>query len=150
MNSNFNAALARLIELLKKFEGCRLRAYKDEAGIWTIGWGETLGVKEGMVWTQAQADSMLRKRAIWFLMATIRHCPSLASESINRQAACGSLCYNIGEGAWKNVCSVRRLTARKEYAAAADAFKRWNKAGGKVSRILTLRRAVERLEYLKG
>ena len=144
-----NAALVRLIELLKPFEGCRLRAYKDEAGIWTIGWGETLGVVEGMAWTQEQADAMLQKRAAWFLAKTLQHCPQLLNERPTRQAACGSLCYNIGVGAWKNVCSVRRLTARGEYAAAAEVFRRWNKAGGRTSRILTLRRSAERLEYLK-
>ncbi|MFA6064032.1 MAG: lysozyme [Gallionella sp.] len=144
-----NRALERLIELLKKFEGCRLHSYKDEAGIWTLGWGETAGIKEGMQWTQEQADSMLRRRAAWFLAETLRACPQLIHEPFTRQAACGSLCYNIGTGAWQNVCSVRRLTARREYAAAAEAFKRWNKAGGKVSRILTLRRGVECLEYLK-
>lgn len=144
-----NRALDRLIELLKKFEGCRLKAYQDEAGVWTIGWGETAGTKEGMVWTQEYADAMLRRRAAWFLTKTIKACPQLLKEPYTRQAACGSLCYNIGVGAWQHVCSVRRLTARGDYKAAAECFKRWNKAGGKTSRILTLRREAERLEYLR-
>lgn len=144
-----NAALERLIELLKKFEGCRLKAYQDEVGVWTIGWGETTGVKEGMRWTQEQADSMLRRRAAWFLAETIKACPQLLKEPYTRQAACGSLCYNIGVSAWQHVCSVRRLTARGDYKAAAARFKLWNKAGGKTSRILTLRRSAESLEYLR-
>lgn len=50
-------ALVLAIKLIMGFEGCRLIAYKCPAGIWTIGWGETLGVKEGDIWTQDQADS---------------------------------------------------------------------------------------------
>ena len=52
----FNLSLT----LIKQFEGCRLKAYRCPAGIWTIGWGETQGVVEGMVWTQARADEVLR------------------------------------------------------------------------------------------
>ena len=29
------------LELVKHFEGCSLSAYKDEAGVWTIGYGHT-------------------------------------------------------------------------------------------------------------
>lgn len=141
-------ALELLIPMLKRFEGCRLRAYQDWVGVWTIGWGETAGVVQGMVWTQEHADKILRKRATWFLAETLKACPQLLNEPPSRQAACASLCYNIGTGAWKNVCSVRRLTARKDYAGAAEAFRRWNKAGGKVDRILVRRREEERLKYL--
>lgn len=42
--------------LVKAWEGCKLRAYQDDAGVWTIGWGWTVGVRPGMVWTQKQAD----------------------------------------------------------------------------------------------
>ena len=37
------------ISLIKQFEGCRLTAYKCPAGVWTIGYGHTVGVKEGLV-----------------------------------------------------------------------------------------------------
>lgn len=42
--------------LVKNWEGCKLRAYMDDAGRWTIGYGWTIGVRPGMVWTQAQAE----------------------------------------------------------------------------------------------
>ncbi len=45
--------------LVKAWEGCRLKAYQDEAGRWTIGYGWTLGVRPGMVWTQQQAEDNL-------------------------------------------------------------------------------------------
>lgn len=49
------------IDLIKKYEGCRLRAYKCPAGIWTIGYGHTNGVKSGMVITMAQAEEYLKQ-----------------------------------------------------------------------------------------
>lgn len=47
------------LKLIKKFEGCRLTAYQDSAGVWTIGYGHTKGVTAGMKITQAQADAFL-------------------------------------------------------------------------------------------
>lgn len=49
------------IDLIKKYEGCRLRAYKCPAGIWTIGYGHTTGVRSGMVITKAQAEEFLKQ-----------------------------------------------------------------------------------------
>ena len=48
------------IDLIKRFEGCRLKAYKCPAGVWTIGYGHTSGVKQGDTISQQQADSWLR------------------------------------------------------------------------------------------
>ena len=47
------------LELIKRFEGCRLVAYQDSGGVWTIGYGHTKGVKKGQTITQAQADAFL-------------------------------------------------------------------------------------------
>ena len=46
--------------LIKKFEGCKLTAYQDSIGVWTIGYGHTAGVTKGQVITQAQADTYLK------------------------------------------------------------------------------------------
>ena len=40
------------IALIKKFEGCKLEAYKCPAGVWTCGYGSTKGVEEGDIWSQ--------------------------------------------------------------------------------------------------
>ena len=48
------------IELIKKFEGCRLEAYKCPAGVWTIGYGHTAGVQKGQKISAAQAEALLR------------------------------------------------------------------------------------------
>ncbi len=45
--------------LIKSFEGLRLQAYQDSAGVWTIGYGATRGVKSGMKISKEQAERML-------------------------------------------------------------------------------------------
>lgn len=140
-------ALEQAIEIIKRFEGCRLTAYRCPAGVWTIGWGETRGVKEGDVWTQEQADRVLRERVGQFMLATMRRCPQLLREPPERIAACTSLAYNIGIGAFA-ASSVSRHTTRRDYSRAADSFLLWNKAGGRVLRGLTRRRHAERATYL--
>jgi lysozyme len=141
-------ALDILIPMLQAFEGCRLESYRDIVGVWTIGYGETLGVKEGDTWTQERADAELRNRAAQFLVAVLQRCPQLVKESANKQAACTCLAYNIGVGAF-GASSVCRKTNRQEYAEAANSFLLWNKAGGKVVAGLTRRRMKEREVYLK-
>ena len=49
------------IDLIKKYEGCMLEAYKCPAGVWTIGYGHTGGIKEGQKITQKQAEEYLEK-----------------------------------------------------------------------------------------
>ena len=48
------------LALIKKFEGCRLTAYQDSVGVWTIGYGHTSGVRKGQTIAQAQADAFLK------------------------------------------------------------------------------------------
>ena len=52
------------LNLIKQFEGCRLSAYQCAAGVWTIGYGHTAGVKKGMTITQAQADAYYRGKTV--------------------------------------------------------------------------------------
>ena len=77
----------------------------------------------------------------------LKRCPQLHLEPPGRTIACTSLAYNIGAGAF-GASSVRRYTYRQEFAAAANAFLLWNKAGGRVVRGLTSRRQAERTRYL--
>jgi lysozyme len=135
------------LAMIKRFEGCRLRAYKDVVGIWTIGWGETLGVAEGMVWTQEHADAVLRLRVAQFMLATLARCPALHLEPPSRVAACVSLAYNIGVGAF-GASSVSRLTMRQDFPGAAERFLLWIRAGGRAVAGLLARRRLERDAYL--
>jgi len=134
-------------EMIRQFEGCRLAAYRCPAGVWTIGWGETRGVKEGDVWTQGQADAVLLRRVGQFMIATLKRCPQLHAEPPERLAASTSLAYNIGVGAF-GASSVCRKTKRRDITGAGNSFLLWNKAGGRVLRGLTLRRQSERARFL--
>ena len=139
-----NAIIERVIELLKRFEGCRLHSYQDTKGVWTIGYGETLNIGPEMVWTQDFAELQLRQRATYFTLSVFLKCPQLHAEPVDRVAACVSLAYNIGIAAF-GVSSVCRLTKRRQYPQAAKSFLLWNKSGGKP--VLTWRRSVEAKIY---
>lgn len=114
---------------------------------WTIGYGETAGVVEGMVWSKEQAELRLIRRLVGFAQGVLKRCPQLHLEPDARLAACLSLAYNIGGGAF-GASSVRRKTTRREYRGAADSFQLWNKAQGRVMAGLTIRRLLERDLYL--
>lgn len=144
-----NDALEQALDMVRRFEGCKLKAYRDIVGILTIGYGETLGVTEGMEWTQAQAEEALRRRLAQFMTGVLQRCPILFLEPPERLAACTSLAYNIGLGAF-GASSVCRLTKGGEWSRAADSFLLWNKAGARAVRGLTIRRQLERSKYLEA
>lgn len=133
------------IELIKKLEGCRLEAYKCPAGIWTIGYGHTKGVKDGQIITQEQAEEFLREDLRIFEQA-VESCVKVPL-SQNQFDALVSFCYNCGSGALKT-STLLRLLNEGNYSSAADQFLRWNKAGGKVLVGLTRRREEEREMFL--
>ena len=133
------------IDLIKKFEGCRLEAYKCPAGVWTIGYGHTKGVKDGMIISLEQAKEFLREDLRIFEQA-VEACVKVPL-SQNQFDALVSFCYNCGSGALKTSTLLRLLNEGK-YSSAADQFLRWNKAGGKVLVGLTRRREEEREMFL--
>jgi lysozyme len=138
--------------LIKKFEGCVLKAYKCPAGIWTIGYGNTfyedgMKVKEGDVITQARAEE-LAKFIIDQFAVTIA--PFILQPLNNNQfSACVSLAYNIGTGGFKRSSVFRKLNVNPNDATIADSFRLWNKGGGKVLKGLVRRREAEIALYFK-
>jgi GH24 family phage-related lysozyme (muramidase) len=138
------------IELIKRWEGCRLTAYQDSVGVWTIGYGLTsaagLGpVRKGMTITQQQADDYLVRALVSYEAAVTRVLARSPNE--NQFAAMVSLCYNIGPGAFAKSSIAKRFNVG-DAAGAADAFRLWNKAGGKVLQGLVNRREDERKLFL--
>lgn len=138
------------VVLIAEKEGCRLRAYKCPAGIPTIGWGETEGVKMGMVWTQHQADealcASLSKRVAQITSILTDHAEP------NQLGAMASFQYNIGQAAFAKSTVLKAHNAG-DNQAAARAFGLWNKAkiNGVATALagLTARRAAEAALYLK-
>ena len=87
---------SKMLELIKKYEGCKLNAYKCPAGIWTIGWGNTTingrPVKEGDVISQLDADMLL----INYYKQEIEPFLNRFKLTEKQRAALASLCYNMG------------------------------------------------------
>jgi lysozyme len=113
----------------------------------TCGWGETEGVKYGDVWTQEYADERLEKRIREFMKGVLKACPQLKHEPYTKVAACTSLAYNIGIGAFAK-STVCKKTQAKDYKGAGEAFLMWVKAAGKVMQGLVNRRKIEKELYL--
>lgn len=129
------------LKLIKKFEGCYLKAYKCPAGVWTIGYGHIEGVKPGQKITKAQADSMLKKDMIRYAKQTDAVTKHLKLNTNERDALI-SFCYNCGNGALKTLIKGR---TKKQIA---DAMLLYNKGGGRVLRGLVRRRKAERKLFL--
>ena len=132
-----------LIELIKKFEGCRLKAYKCPAGVWTIGYGHTDGVKEGDVITLVEAENMLiedLKIYRWQVVkATEKYC-HLNDFQID---ALTSFNYNVGYGNLLKSTLLKKVRKDPNDASIRDEFKKWVYAGGKVLQGLVRRREAE-------
>jgi len=136
------SALELLIKLIKESEGCKLKAYKDCIGVVTIGWGQTKGIKEGMTWTQNQADEDLIKTALEVLNQAIKASPILATVNMEKLAAIADFIYNLGVGNYAKSTLKKQVDAGNWLAASSE-IKKWNKAGGKVLKGLTIRRNKE-------
>lgn len=136
----------KAIDLIKEFEGFRSSAYKCPAGVWTIGYGHTAGVKPGMKVTREQAEAMLRKDLKIYERHTAKSLGD-AKTSQGQWDALVSFCYNAGP-ANLNISSMLRLHKQGQYKAAADSFLNWTKGGGRVLAGLVRRRKAERSLYL--
>jgi lysozyme len=132
--------------LVEHFENCRLTAYLDENGIWTIGWGHTgPAVVEGLTCTQAQADAW-QDEDLATADAAIARLVKMALNQ-NQHDALVSLIYNIGQGNFAKSTTLRQLNQGDAIGACA-AIAMWNKIGGRVSRGLSVRRAAEQALFM--
>lgn len=133
------------IALIKEFEGCRLKAYKDMVGVWTIGYGFTKNVKAGDTLTKEQCEARLSEELQEYEAAVLS---SVRSEVTQAQFdAMVSLTWNIGISGFRK-STVLKAHLRGDYQAASRAFGLWNKAGGREVAGLTRRRAAEASLYL--
>ncbi|MDR3055229.1 MAG: lysozyme [Zoogloeaceae bacterium] len=133
------------VVLIAESESCRLTAYRDITGVWTLGWGQTAGILEGMRWSQIEADADLCNTLIG--LASEVHASLTAPASDTEFAAMVSLAYNIGVTAFRR-SSILKCHNQNDKAGAARAFALWNKAGGRIVQGLVNRRAREATLYL--
>lgn len=145
---HYTTVSATGIGLLHKWESCRLDAYLDGGGVWTIGWGTVkypdsgLRVKKGDTCTQEQADTWFRAD----LRRTEQAVDALTLDDVlQRQfdALC-CLTYNIGEGGYRG-STVRKLVNLEpaNYPAIRAAWMRWHFDNGKPVKGLWNRRHAE-------
>lgn len=130
------------IAMIKKWEGCRLQAYKCPAGVWTIGYGHTYGVKEGDKITQEDADRLLREDMELAIDCVAGNLLEVGVTQNQFDALC-SLVHNIGVRAFSYSTLLRKVKANPEDETIRAEFERWVYAGGKVLQGLVNRRKDE-------
>lgn len=136
------------IDLIKKYEGLALNAYKCPAGIITIGYGTTVypdgtPVKLGDEITKEKAEALLLDYVINKIMPNIRD----LALTTNQEAALCSLIYNIGWGAFAKSKCYKGIKAKDWEMVFANWD--WIKGGGKVLKGLVKRREEERFLFFQ-
>lgn len=129
------------IDLIKKFEGCVLSAYKCPAGVWTIGYGHTSGVKQGDTITQEIAESYLRhdlERYENYVKWNVKY-------QLNQHQfdALVSFTYNCG------IANLKTLVRNRNIEQIGKAILLYNKARGRVLPGLVKRRQLESELFFK-
>ena len=131
-------------QLTERFEGCWLQAYADTGGVWTIGYGHTQGVMEGMTCT--------REQALAWLEQDTREAAAAVNRLVNvplKQAefdALADFVFNLGVGAFARSTLLHDLNAGNLAAAAAQ-FPLWDHDAGRVLAGLLHRRLAEQMEF---
>ena len=117
------------LDLIKKWEGCKLEAYLDPVGIPTIGWG-TIAYPDGQ--PVAMGDRISQEQADGFLQhecnSIVPRIGRLVTVGLNQNQfdALVSFVYNVGGGAFAESTLLNKLN-QGDYAGAAAEFPRWNK-----------------------
>lgn len=130
--------------LTTNFEGCRLTAYQDSKGVWTIGYGHTLGVYEGLTCTQEQALAWLAQDMGWACAVVKRlvRVPLLPHEF----DALVDFVFNVGSGNFA-ASTMLKLLNQGDFGGAASEFEKWDLSGGKAIAGLLRRRLAEEKEF---
>jgi lysozyme len=133
------------VTLIKKFEGCRLAAYKDGGGVLTIGYGHIAGVCSLDTITQAEAEALLAAD----IASTEAGVAGLLKVKVtdNQFAALVSFAFNVGVGSLKTSLLLRCLN-KLHPNDAANQFARWCHDDGVEVPGLVARRKAERDLFL--
>ena len=130
------------LKLIEEFEGCRLTAYQDSVGVWTIGYGHTKGVKQGQVITREQAEHYLAQD-VKNAEKNVSSFDVIYHWNQNQFDALVSFAFNVG--------SINQLVAngKRTVYEISNKILAYNKAGGKELAGLTRRRKAERLLFTR-
>lgn len=127
--------------LIMAREGCRLDAYQDSVGVWTIGTGHASGVVPGMTITREEADALLAEDLARFEKC-INDNVRVALEQYEFDALV-SWAFNVGAGAAATSTLVRLLNEHAPPAEVAAQFDRWH-----IPAEITSRRNAEKAQFL--
>lgn len=136
-----------LLRHIKRSEGCKLTAYQDGVGVWTIGYGHTKGVKKGDRISQQMADQFLKDD-----LAEFENYVNKNVKNIKTQGQFDSVvdfCYNIGYGVkgFGGSTLKKYIEAGRSTWEVQEQFLRWVNAGGKKLGGLVTRRIWEANRY---
>jgi lysozyme len=132
------------LNAIKEFEGLRLQAYKCPAGVWTIGYGHTDGVTEGMEITERQATALLKADLI------------SVEKAVNELGVCKTqgqfdalvdFAFNLGIEALKGSTLLKCIRRGESEDEIGRQFRRWIYSKGKIQPGLQIRRAWEVARY---
>ncbi len=154
-------------DLMHKYEGFRSRPYLCPAHIWTIGYGHVLyqeqirlpvvrvegkempmirkeyplKPEDNRVWTKTEIDELFRTDVGTFERGVLRLVPGVVGRQGSFDALV-SISYNFGLGNLQR-STIRMRANRGDWDSAAEAFRVWNKGGGKILPGLVKRREAE-------
>jgi lysozyme len=139
-------------DLIKSFEGCKLKAYQCSAKKWTIGYGNTFfedgtPVVAGNAISQQKAEDMFELIASEFASKVAKLVTSNVTE--NQFGALVSFAYNCGAVNLQKSTLLKKVNANHNDQSIRAEFLKWNKAGGKVLAGLSRRREAESNLYFK-
>jgi lysozyme len=139
-------------DLIKDFEGCKLKAYQCSAKKWTIGFGNTFyedgsPVLPGHAISKAKADQLFEIIANEFASKVAKLVPSHITP--NQFGSLVSFAYNCGVVNLQKSTLLKKVISNHNDPSIKAEFMKWNKAGGKVLAGLTRRREAEANLYFK-
>ena len=141
------------LNLIKQFEGFRLKPYRCPGNVVTIGYGSTKDIA-GMPLRMDRPEisiedaTMLLQRDCDFFVKRVNKLTHVRLTQ-NMFDALVSFTYNLGCGAFQR-STLRMKLNRGDYESAANEFRKWNRAGGSRLRGLVRRRETERNLFLVG
>lgn len=136
------------IDLIKKFEGLSLKSYKCPAGLWTIGYGNTMFEDGNKV---KENQSILIDRAEKLLTFWVNKYAERIKLNVNQNQfdALVSFAYNVGIGTFNSSTLKKKVTAYPNDPTIRDEFMKWTKSNGKELGGLVRRRESEANLYFK-
>jgi len=153
MGKNFQMTLKAGIDLIKKFEGCRLKSYPDPATggkPYTIGWGSTKDTHGkpfglGATITQEQADTLLEYTIEHEYLPALNKIPHWNEMNENQKGALLSFAYNLGANFYgsSNFNTITKVLKNKEWSKVPDALYLYRNPGSNVEAGLARRRKAE-------